>query len=97
MRKYDINEFTRDELNTLFIENGFKECHAPEVYKSLYCRRVEGFAGMEELPQRLRRFLGERFYIFHLELKNRRDSRDGTQKFLFSLADGGSVECVYIP
>jgi len=97
MKKYDINEFTRDELNALFLEHGFKACHAPEVYKSLYCRRIEDFPGMEELPKRLRRFLEERFYISRLEFKNRMDSRDGTRKFLFSLSDGRSVECVYIP
>lgn len=90
-------EFTRDELNRLFIERGFKECHAPEIYKSLYRRRVTGFHEMEELPKRLRRFLDQRFFLSRLELKNRGDSRDGTRKFLLSLPDGRSVECVYIP
>lgn len=97
MKKYDIHELTRDELNTLLIERGFKACHAPEIYKSLYRRRTGDFAGMEELPKRLRRFLGERFFFSRLELKSRMDSRDGTRKFLFSLSDGKSVECVYIP
>ncbi len=97
MKRDDIKEFTRDELNALFLERGFKACHAPEVYKSLYCRGIGDFNRMEELPKRLRGFLGERFYISRSALKDRRDSRDGTRKFLFSLSDGGSVECVYIP
>lgn len=97
MKKSDIYEFTRDELNALFLEHGFKACHAPEVYKSLYCRRIGDFDRMAALPKRLRRFLGERFYISRPEPKTHRDSGDGTRKFLFSPADGRSVECVYIP
>jgi len=49
------------------------------------------------LPKGLRDKLAVRFAISRLELEARLESRDGTVKFLFKLADGQCIETVLIP
>lgn len=52
---------------------------------------------MSELPQELRDMLAEEFAVPRLALAARQRSSDGTQKFLFRLADGEAIETVAIP
>jgi 23S rRNA (adenine2503-C2)-methyltransferase len=52
---------------------------------------------MTELPKTLRDLLGEHFAMPRLALAARQQSSDGTQKFLFRLADGEAIETVAIP
>lgn len=97
MIKQDIKELTRDELKTLFRKNGFKECHSRTVFKMLYREGATDFDGIMELPKTQRQFLRDRFTISGLLENNRWLSEDGTEKFLFTLPEGRTVECVYIP
>jgi 23S rRNA (adenine2503-C2)-methyltransferase len=52
---------------------------------------------MTELPSELRSALDERFEMPRLSIATRQKSQDGTEKFLFQLADGQGVETVAIP
>jgi 23S rRNA (adenine2503-C2)-methyltransferase len=52
---------------------------------------------MTELSKKLREELAERAYISNLTLLNRLTSHDGTEKFLFGLEDGETIESVLIP
>jgi 23S rRNA (adenine2503-C2)-methyltransferase len=68
-----------------------------QLYGWLYRKRVRGFEAMSNLAGALRARLAERHQIRWPGLAERRVSEDGTVKYLFRLADGATVESVYIP
>jgi 23S rRNA (adenine2503-C2)-methyltransferase len=70
---------------------------ADQVLRRLWINPAPDFDAMLELPAALRQALAARFVIPRLKLAVRQASRDGTEKFLFTLADGQSIETVAIP
>jgi 23S rRNA (adenine2503-C2)-methyltransferase len=68
-----------------------------QIYRALYDRGVCEFAEMTELGKDLRLRLAERFRLELPEVAARRESADGTVKYLLRLADGANVETVDIP
>ena len=70
---------------------------AAQVVRRLWQSPAPDFASMRELPPRLRERLDERFVIPRLAVAARQRSADGTEKFLFRLADGEAIETVAIP
>jgi 23S rRNA (adenine2503-C2)-methyltransferase len=77
-----------------FVDRPFR---AGQVYRALHTRGVRDFAAMTELDKALRARLAERFRIGLPEIASRRQSEDGTCKYLLRLADGASIEAVDIP
>ena len=70
---------------------------AEQVLRRLWINPAADFDAMTELPAALRTSLAERFVLPRLSLAVRQSSSDGTEKFLFTLADGQSIETVAIP
>ncbi len=70
---------------------------ADQVYRSLYERGVFDLAAMTELGKDLRARLARHFVIRSPEVVARHRSADGTEKYLFRLADGATIEAVDIP
>jgi 23S rRNA (adenine2503-C2)-methyltransferase len=70
---------------------------AGQVFARLWARPAGSFEEMTELPKPLRARLAERFTLPRLALQARQRSSDGTEKFLFRLHDGQSIETVAIP
>jgi len=75
---------------------------APEPYRAaqvlrwIYARRAASFAEMTSLPKAMREALAGRFVIGVPRVVARMPAPDGTEKFLFELADGARIEAVYI-
>ena len=70
---------------------------AGQIYRSIYQRGVLDLAGMTELSKDLRARLARHFEIRSPEVVTRHRSADGTEKYLFRLADGATIEAVDIP
>jgi 23S rRNA (adenine2503-C2)-methyltransferase len=70
---------------------------AQQVWQWLFQKRANGFAEMTNLPALFRARLDEEFTMNRLAVVRRLESRDGTVKFLFALADGATIESVLIP
>jgi 23S rRNA (adenine2503-C2)-methyltransferase len=87
----------RDVLRSALAELGEPSYRAAQVLRRLWVNPVPGFDAMPELPVTLRAALAERFVMPRLTLAVRQASTDGTEKFLFTLADGQSIETVAIP
>ena len=68
-----------------------------QVYGWLYHHRVRDVTAMGNLPKPLRAALEDEFELRWPEVAERAQSRDGTRKYLFRLADGATIEAVYIP
>jgi 23S rRNA (adenine2503-C2)-methyltransferase len=68
-----------------------------QVVARLWRRPVRRWAEATDLPAALRSSLHEEHPLPSLALEVRRESRDGTVKFLWRLGDGEAIESVLIP
>ena len=69
---------------------------AAQIAKWIYERRAASFSEMTNLPKAMREALAREFTIGLPKIVTRTAVPDGTEKFLFELADGARVEAVYI-
>jgi len=79
------------------IASGEPPFRAAQVVRHLWLNPAPDFSAMTDLPAGFRARLAEAFTIPRLELAARQISADGTEKFLFRLHDGESIETVAIP
>ena len=87
----------RQALLDALAEWGQPTYRAEQVLRRLWRDPAASFDAMVELPRTLRTLLDARFTLPRLTLSIRQSSNDGTEKFLFTLADGQSIETVAIP
>jgi len=85
-----------DELRAA-LPAGEPAWRARQLYDALYRRRVSSFDQITELPAALRQRLAEECTPGWPERAARYDSRDGTRRYLLRLADGKTVEAVFMP
>ncbi|HVE79735.1 MAG TPA: 23S rRNA (adenine(2503)-C(2))-methyltransferase RlmN [Gemmatimonadaceae bacterium] len=86
-----------ERLAAFMAEHGQPAYRARQVLRRLWVNPAPGFEAMTELPAALRATLAERFDMPRLMVAARQRSSDGTEKFLFRLADGDAIETVAIP
>lgn len=84
-------------LETTLEPLAIERFRARQIYQAMHQRGVRDFAAMSELSKGLRGELARRFTIAWPRVQARQDSVDGTRKYLFTLADGASIETVDIP
>ena len=92
-----LTELEPDALAAALAELGARPFHARQIYRWVYRRGVTEFARMTDLPRGLRVRLRETFGIPGPTVADRRESTDGTVKFLLRFDDGREVETVFIP
>lgn len=85
-----------DELRAA-LPAGEPAWRARQLYDALYRRRVSSFDQITELPAALRQRLAAECTPGWPERAARYDSRDGTRRYLLRLADGKTVEAVFMP
>jgi 23S rRNA (adenine2503-C2)-methyltransferase len=88
---------SRLSLLAAMAELGQPSYRADQVLRRLWVNPAADFDAMTELPASLRAELATRFILPRLTLAVRQASTDGTEKFLFTLADGQAIETVAIP
>ena len=86
-----------ERLQAFAAEHGEPRYRAGQVVRRLWQLPAPDFAAMTEVPQRLRELLDAHFTLPRLTVVARQRSGDGTEKFLFRLADGEAIETVAIP
>lgn len=84
-------------LRDFAVRNGEAPYRATQVLHHLWKSPRESFDEMAQLPKSFRERLDQEFEIPRLGLAGRQLSSDGTEKFLFGLADGEHIETVSIP
>ena len=70
---------------------------AKQLYDAVYRQRVAGLGEVSSLPKALRERLGHLFPMGRPVVERRYDSADGTCRYLLRLADGKTVETVWMP
>jgi 23S rRNA (adenine2503-C2)-methyltransferase len=85
------------DLATLLTSSGEQPFRARQLYHALYRQRVEDLESVAVLPSDLRARLAEEFATGLPDESERFTSIDGTVRYLLRLADGKTVESVFIP
>ena len=86
------------DLTTLFAGLGEKPYRAKQVFEALYKQRVTSVEDITTLPQTLRdRLMTEGHAVGMPEIVQTATSVDGTERYLVRMADGETVETVWMP
>jgi len=86
------------ELTALMETLGEKPYRARQVFEALYKQRVHSVEDMTTLAQALRsRLVSEGFCVALPEMVQTAVSVDGTERYLMRMADGETVETVWMP
>ena len=88
-----IYEFTKEELEELFLSIGESKFRAGQVFDWLYIKRVKSFDEMTNLKKDLIKYLKENYSIENLELITVQKDVD-VRKYLFGLFDKNKIEAV---
>lgn len=92
----DILSLSSDELRLKITELGLPAYRAKQIYEWL-TRGCRDFSEMSNLPKNLRETLASEFSLIAPVLLRKQVSKDdGTEKYLWGLADGNSVETVFM-
>jgi len=89
-----LTSLNNEELETFVKSLGLPAYRARQIHKWIYQGGAGTFEEMTDLPKALRVQLAEVALPRSLELAGRQLSSDGTEKFLFRLGDGETVESV---
>src|ERR1700748_1428364 len=89
---------TPDELAALMVSLGEPKYRAGQIADAMYRQRVESLDAMTTLPLELReRLKAEGYEVGLPKLAQVFTSVDGTERYLVELADGQTVETVWMP
>jgi len=89
---------TLEELTGLALESGQPSYRGQQLFDALYRQRIERLDSISTLPAQYRAQLGEAGWRMGIPAIARRfESTDGTVRYLIELADGETVETVWMP
>ena len=94
MSKNCISSYTLEGLTALMKELGQPAFRAKQIFHWLHQKLVTEFSAMTDQPKALLAKLEEGYYIAAPAIARRQQSKDGTVKYLFALADGNCIETV---
>ncbi len=97
MTKTDLLNLDRGAMEAFFTRQGEKAFRASQLLKWIHQQGVTDYGAMTNLGKDLRARLAADTTIGLPEILHAQHSSDGTRKWLLRLADGNSVETVFIP
>lgn len=97
MSKINLKALSKAAMEEFVKEQGLPAYRAKQILHWIYGKKAESIEDITEFSRELRERLSDIAYISNLELLKRQVSEDGTEKFLFGLEDGESIESVLIP
>ena len=89
--------FTLEDLQAFLKQYGKEKFRAQQIFKWVYTERVTKVADMSNLSKSLREEINGLIDFTLPPVIKHLVSVDGTQKFLFDMQNGNSVEAVVIP
>ena len=95
--RIDIKSLTAIELKAWLKARGMRSFRAGQILRWIYQRQADSFEQMTDLRKEIRAQLDDHFTIARLGTVGAETSADGSQKFLFRLSDGETIETVLIP
>jgi 23S rRNA (adenine2503-C2)-methyltransferase len=95
--RIDLKGMTLPELEEFLSRWGKERYRARQLFRWIYQKHAGDFAAMTDLSKELRGILAASCRISGFTAERVEISSDGTEKYLFRLADGETVESVLIP
>ena len=96
-KKKDIKSLTLEELKNEMSAMEEKPFRAKQMYEWMHVKLAEDLGQMTNISKGLQEKCRERYFYTCLKLVKVQESAiDGTKKFLFALADGNTVESVWM-
>ncbi len=89
-------DLSSDQLEQWLLQHDQKPFRAGQIFHWVFQRRATDFDQMSDLPKSLRTALSESFRLRVTQVAKAVESKDGTDKLLVQLPDGGEVECVLL-
>ncbi|GAB4483026.1 MAG: 23S rRNA (adenine(2503)-C(2))-methyltransferase RlmN [Thermodesulfovibrionales bacterium] len=96
-RLLDLKSLSPEDVESLCREQGLPKYRAGQLLHWIYRKHATEIGQITEFSKALRSALGRVAEISSLSLLRRLTSKDGTEKYLFGLRDGLSIESVMIP
>ena len=94
--KTDIMSLSVKELEQYLEKLGEKKFRARQIFSWIY-KGADSFEDMTNLSKELKSKLSENAALKKLKILSIQNSKkDGTRKYLFALADGNSIESVFM-
>ena len=90
-----IFDFTLEELEEIFIQIGFKKYNALQIFDWIYKKNVYDICKMSNLGVKFKEYLNENFDFKLLTLVTSHKEKS-SEKFLFLLDDGNTIEVVLL-
>jgi 23S rRNA (adenine2503-C2)-methyltransferase len=97
MNKTDLKALAKNEVESFMKNAGLPVFRARQLLRWIYEHYAQSIDRITEFSKEMRDDLAKQAYISNLELLDRLTSKDGTEKYLFGLEDGESIESVLIP
>lgn len=95
--KVTINDKTLEELEELFLKEGYQKFRAKQVFRQIHVNKVNDFDQMTDLSKDMREELSQKFYFPRVKMEKEFVSKiDSTKKYLLSLDDGNIIEAVFM-
>ncbi len=95
--KINLKALSMEELSAFMDAQGLPKYRTEQLLNWIYLRYAGSLEEITEFAKDLRSRLAEISTIGSLGVVTRQRSSDGTEKFLFSLEDGQTIESVLIP
>ena len=95
--RINLKELSSQEQDDLFKTMGEPPYRTRQLRKWLYQKYCCDISAMSDFPKALREKLSQNYVADGLKTVDRKLSKDGTIKYLFELADGLTVETIFIP
>ena len=95
--KTNLKALSGDQLSRFIEDAGLPRYRANQLLHWIYQKHASQLASITEYSKDLRLQLEALAYISDLAVVKRLKSRDSTEKFLFALEDGQTIESVLIP
>ncbi len=96
-KKTNLKSLSKDEIFRFIEDKGLPRYRSDQLICWIYKKYATKIDEITEFSNDLRNALNKIAFISNLELVKRLKSLDGTEKFLFSLEDGQTIESVLIP
>jgi len=87
----------REELEELAVACGQPRYRGRQLYHGIYARGLRDFESFTDLGREFRAALATRYRLAYPEIAGAFSSCDGAVRYLVRLADGNSIETVYMP
>ena len=94
MNKRSIYSLTLKDWEDFIVTNGHTKFRAAQIFDWLYVKQVISYDEMKNVPKALKELISNVFDFTTFEIAQHQEATDGTNKFLFRLADGNTIETV---